>query len=222
MMLDDEYAISQAEFDANTARRTKWTAEILEKERRMVLNCHDLGQDITMFMASYYYENWPHFDIGILLNGRKCLMGHQHSLLATSGGIFVTRNPSWATLEYVGDQSEMAVFRNGDQWGFATRETMATACEELAKIDLWISDPRLQFVAYAILLEDPALFRLLIDPLPTMEDAIMFLRHYDLYRPRLNFSLNCFGHDPYAQLHNVRDDLTRYGRNIINVLKEGV
>jgi len=213
--------LSRSELELTRSQFTKWTADVLTEANLLVLNCQDLGEEVFIGSASYFCENWPAFDMSITLNGLECQMGHRHGLLAASGGIYAVHDHGWKTLDYLSPRAEIRLFVNGSPKDFTSGLELKEKFGNLEKINLWISDPRLQFVAYAILLEDPALFRPLIDPLPKMEDAIMFLRHYDLYKPRLNFSLNYFGHDPYAQLHWVHDGLAQHGRRLFNVLKEG-
>lgn len=213
--------MTRDEIDANRNQFTKWTADVLEGERRLVLNCQDLGEKVFLGSVSYFCENWPSFDISIALNGLECLMGHRHGLLASSGGIYVFRNGEGRELDYLPDRADISLFVDGSPKGFISSQELKEKYGQM-RVELWISDPRLQVVAYAAFLETPERIESVLDPLPSVEGAMLFLRYYDLYKPRLDFSQDYHGQDPYAGLRVVCDDLVQYGADVWAHVKRGV
>lgn len=201
----------------------EWTIQIvgtydgngsLTRRDKVLLVNRDVGR-VEHIAASFYLDNYPYFTISMNANGKSYRMGHRHSFMYYSGGIRLSYGESAQDgVTLLPDDRPMRVFVNGRESDALTRERLRGILGD-AKVECWITDPRIIFAAYVVLLEAPKKFKPFLKALPSHGKAIDLLRRYRLHPHDLTPEHKNTACDPYPLMAKFMKDMQQKGLELL-------
>ncbi|MBR3086928.1 MAG: HIRAN domain-containing protein [Kiritimatiellae bacterium] len=161
----------------------RYDLDHLSRKSCMVFQCRDAGQ-ISNVRVRGFTDNYPYFDLKCKIGGFEIEASHKLSYMIGVGGIRVSC-PSgweWRTIpDVVPENVGYSLLSDGSDVKFIPKSEIKRFMGE-AKIELWLTDPRLHYLALLSLLNEPEQIGRWTRIIPTWRQAIDILLRFGLFR----------------------------------------